>query len=86
MGLGMKARRLIDGAAYPPDKLKVIFQAFDDAWAEVAADVSRRPSAIEAARLSLATIVLSLAAAGPIERSHLKTAAVDAYRLKHGRT
>jgi hypothetical protein len=61
----MKARRLIGGAAYPPDELKVIFEAFDAAWAEVAADVSHRASAIEAARLSLATIVLSLAAAGP---------------------
>jgi hypothetical protein len=79
----MKARQLIGGSAFPPDQLKVIFEAFDDAWGEVSGDVSNRASAIEAARLSLATIVLSLAAAGPLERAGLKTAAVDAFRLKH---
>jgi hypothetical protein len=38
----MKARQLIGGAAFPPDVLKVIFEAFDDAWLEVAGDVSTR--------------------------------------------
>lgn len=79
----MKPRQLIGGAAFPPDVLKVIFGAFDDAWDEVAPEVSARASAIEAARLSLATIVLNLAAAGPIERVALKTAAVGAFRRKH---
>jgi hypothetical protein len=82
----VKARQLIGAATFPPDELKVIFEAFDDAWDELAPDVSARVSAIEAARLSLATIVLSLAAAGPPERSALKTAAVDAFRVKHGLT
>src|SRR5262245_29322613 len=45
----MKARQLIGGAAFPPDVLRVIFDAFDDAWAEVGPDVSRRVHAIEAA-------------------------------------
>jgi hypothetical protein len=45
--------------------------------------VSSRAKAIEAAGQSLATIGLSLEAAGPIDKVHLKTAAVDAYRLKH---
>jgi hypothetical protein len=79
----MKARQLMGGAAYSADALKVIFQAFDDAWAEVAPDVSARASAIEAARLSLATIVLSLAKVGHVERDSLRAAAVDAYRVKH---
>jgi hypothetical protein len=86
-GLGqqtMKARQLIGGAAYPPDALKVIFTAFDDAWTEVAPTVSGRATAIEAARLSLAEIVLGLAKAGPVERDALKDAAVSAFRLKHG--
>jgi hypothetical protein len=77
------ARQLLGGAAFGPDQLKVIFEAFDDAWDEVAADVSTRASAVEAARLSLAAIVLSLARAGPIERAGLKAAAVDAFRRKH---
>ena len=79
----MKSRQFIGGAAFPPDELKVIFGAFDDAWGEVAAEVSARASAIDAARLSLATIVLNLAAVGPIERVALKNAAVDAFRRKH---
>lgn len=79
----MKARRLIGGAAYPPDVLKVIFQAFDDAWAEVCPSISVRPASIEAAKSSLAEIVLSLAKTGPIERDALKNSAVNAFRLKH---
>jgi hypothetical protein len=79
----VKARQLIGGASFPPDELKVIFEAFDDAWDELSPKVSARASAIESARLSLAAIVLNLAAAGQIERSALKTAAVDAFRAKH---
>jgi hypothetical protein len=79
----VKASRLIGGAAFSPDELKVIFEAFDDAWREVTTDVSARASAINAARLSLAEIVLSLAAVGPIERGQLKTEAVYAFRVKH---
>jgi len=79
----MKARQLIGGAAFPPDDLKVIFDSFDDAWAEVAPDVGTDPSAVEPARLSLATIVLTLARAGQIDRESIRTAAVDAFRLKH---
>ena len=79
----MKARRLIGGAAFQPDELKVIFDAFDEAWEEIAPDVSIRAKAIEAARFSLATIVLSLAATGPVDKAQLKSAAVNAYRLKH---
>ena len=76
----MKARQALDGAAFPPDVLRVIYDAFDDAWAEVAPNVSARASAVDAARLSLATIVLSLAKTGPIDRVALKTAAVIAFR------
>jgi hypothetical protein len=79
----VKAHQLIDGAAFTPDLLGVIFQAYDDAWDEVGAEVSARPSSVETARVSLATIMLSLAAAGPIERDGLKTAAVGAFRRKH---
>lgn len=82
----VKVRHMIGGAAFAPDVLKVIFQAFDDAWAEVAPDVSARASAIETARLSLATIILSLAKAGRVQRNALKTAAVDAFRAGHVRT
>jgi hypothetical protein len=79
----MNARQLIGGAAFSPDELSVIYRAFDDAWTEVASDVSIRASAVETARLSLATIVLSLARMGQVECDILRAAAVDAFRLKH---
>ena len=34
-GAVMKARQHIAGAAYSPDELRIICEAFDDAWAEV---------------------------------------------------
>jgi hypothetical protein len=82
-GYRVKACQLIGSAAFAPDELRVIFEAFDEAWDEVAPDVRAGASAIDAARLSLAAIVLSLAAAGTIERVGLKTAAVYAFRAKH---
>jgi hypothetical protein len=79
----MKARELIGGASYPPETLRVIFEAFDDAWTEVGPSVGADRGAIETGRLSLATIVLSLAKTGPIERESLRRSAVGAFRFKH---
>jgi hypothetical protein len=79
----MRARQLVSGAAFPPDELKVICEAFDDAWIELAPEVSADLVAVDTARMSLATIVLKLAATGPIDRLGLKSAAMDAFRLKH---
>jgi len=79
----MKVRLLIGGASFSPDELKVIFEAFDDAWCEVGPDVGTDPDAVQVARLSLATIVLSIAAAGSFERVGLRTSTVAAFRLKH---
>jgi hypothetical protein len=80
----MGARQIIGGATFSPDVLKVLFEAFDDAWHEVSADVSARAGAIDAARLRLATIVLSLAKSGPVDRGRIKTEAVDEFRRQHG--
>jgi hypothetical protein len=79
----MRARQLIGGAAYPPDVLRVIFEAFDDAWTEVGPGVGSEPGAVESARSDLATILLSLAKGGPIDRGVLRNAAVGAFRFKH---
>jgi hypothetical protein len=56
----MRARKLIDGAAFGPDALKVIGQAFDEAWQELAGNFGD-PQDIEAARFRLANAVLSIA-------------------------
>ena len=55
----MKARVLLESASLGPDELKVAFQAFDGAWNEIATRYVAR-SAIEDARIRLATIILSL--------------------------
>jgi hypothetical protein len=82
----MRARQLIGGSTFPPHELKVIFEAFDDAWAELAAEVGNDLNSIDLARVSLATIVLSIASIAPIDRLALKSAAMDAFRLKHRHT
>ena len=73
----MKARQLIAVAAYTPDQLKVIAKAFENAWEQVAPLVSKRPRAIEAARLKLAEIVLTLAKNGSLDAQQLEDAAVQ---------
>jgi hypothetical protein len=72
----LKARKLIEGAAYAPDELKAIGKAFDDAWEQIAPSVSTRPEAIEAARLKLANVVLSLAKNGTGDPEKLTEAAL----------
>lgn len=72
----MRARQLIANASYGPQELNVIFQAFDEAWAAVAADVGSDPAAIEITRLKLANIILSLAVTGGNDPVALKNAAL----------
>ena len=56
----MKARSLIEGSACGPDTLKVLGQAFDEAWAEIACNFSSEASQ-ETARRRLAYAVLAVA-------------------------
>jgi hypothetical protein len=79
----MQARQRMGGVTFPPDALRVVFEAFDAAWSEVASDVTGDPAAVETALSSLATIVLSLAAASRLDRDDLKAAAVEAFKLKY---
>jgi hypothetical protein len=79
----MRARQLIAGAGFPPDDLKVIGDAFEDAWAELSSHVSGDAAVVDAARLSLAEIVRGIARAGSIDYDRIKTAAVDAFRTVH---
>jgi hypothetical protein len=56
----MKARKILEGASYDPDTLKAVGQAFDQAWASIAAHYSADPE-IERARLRLANSMLAVA-------------------------
>jgi hypothetical protein len=81
---GMRARQLIDGAAFEPER--VIGQAFDAAWKEIAPNFGDDQQVIDAARLRLANAVLSIADEDScdvevLKRAALRRMALD-YRLR----
>jgi hypothetical protein len=86
VGDDLKARELIDSAAFGPDTLKVIGQAFDEAWDSVAGNFEENPLAIQAARLKLANAILAEAKANPHDDVEtLKNAALQAVALSYRR-
>lgn len=80
LAAAMKAHQLIACAAFDPAQLKSMKQAFDDAWEQIAPQISTRPKAIDAARFRLAQLVLSVAKRGILERDKLKA---EALKLMH---
>jgi hypothetical protein len=77
----MKARRLIDSAAYGPETLKAIGQAFDEAWLTIAANFGDDPHSIELARLRLADALLSVTSEDSHDVEVLKKGALEAMAL-----
>ena len=84
-GLCMKAHALINEAAasFGPEALKAIGQAFDEAWASMADGFPAGVSA-EAARLRLATALLSIASDNSRDVVALKSAALEAMKRDPG--
>ena len=76
----MRARELIDHAAFGPDALKVIAQAFDEAWEEIEGNFGD-PQDIEQARFRLANAVLSIAQEDSRNVEALKHAALQRMAL-----
>ena len=72
----MRARQLIDGAAFGPDALKAIGQAFDAAWSEIAGKYGNVPTDIDNARYRLASALLSVASEDCRDVEVLKRAAL----------
>jgi hypothetical protein len=70
-----KAQELITGATYDPATLKMLDQAFEEAWSDIAGNY-QSSLAVEAARLKLANVVLSVAAEGERDPKTLKDRAV----------
>ena len=71
----MEARKLIDGAAFGPDTLKVIGQAFDEAWQDIAGNFGEDRAL--AARLKLANIILTTATSDSCDIAALKEMALQ---------
>jgi hypothetical protein len=79
----MKARRLIDGAAFGPEALEAIGQAFDAAWVEIAGNFGSDSGQVEAARLKLANAMLSIAHEDSRNVEVLKQAALERIALDY---
>ena len=79
----MKARRLIDGAAFGPETVKAMGQAFDQAWVEIAGNFGTVPVEVESARLMLAEAMLSIATEGSTDVAALKAGALQAMALDY---
>ena len=73
----MEARRLIDNASFGPETLKALSQAFDEAWAHIEGNFGC-DQAREAARVKLATALLSVASDDSRDVEVLKKAALEA--------
>src|SRR5262249_24341249 len=73
----VKARSLIDGAAFGPEAVKAIGQAFDEAWDEIGGYFAGDPITRESARLNLATAILSVATETSRDVRVLKKAALQ---------
>ena len=81
----MKASELIRiaSASFGPEALKVIGQAFDEAWSSIAGNFMDGATA-QAARLKLANIILSIADDDSRDAKALKQRALDAMRDDYG--
>ena len=81
----MKARERIDGAAFGPEALKAIGQAFDEAWLEIAGNFGDDPQGIETACTKLANAVLFAANEDSRDVEALKRAALQRMALEYRR-
>ena len=81
----MKARKLIDGASFGPETLKVIGQAFDEAWAQIAGNYGNDAQDIDKARMRLAEAMLSVAAEDSRDAEALKNGALQVMALSYGK-
>jgi len=77
----MRARQLIDGASFGPEALKVIWQAFDEAWAQIAGNFGNDQHDIERARNRLASALLSVANEDSRNAAVLARAALETMAL-----
>jgi hypothetical protein len=73
----MGARQRIAGASFGPEALRVIGQAFDAAWVEIAGNFGNDPGQVEAARVKLAKAILSNATDDSRDVEALKKAAIE---------
>jgi len=79
----VKAKQMISGASYGPEALKVVGQAFDEAWFQIAGNFGDEPGDIEKARLRLARALLSIAHEDSRDVGVLRQAALERMALDY---
>jgi len=77
----MKARRIIDGASFDPDVLKIVREAFEDCWQEVSG--AFLPDEHDDARVFLAKAVMATAREDSASARPLREAAMQAMRRRY---
>ena len=76
----MKARKLIEDAAYPPEVLATVCEAFDQAWHKIESRFVSEADR-ETARMRLAGIILMLARDSISSLEALRDAALRVFSL-----
>ena len=79
----MKARALIDGAAFGAGTVQAMGDAFDQAWARIAPTFGNIPQEVEAARLMLAEAMLSVTTEGDADVEDLQDRAIIAMAMDY---
>jgi len=79
----MRARRLIENSSFDPKTLHLLFQAFDEAWSEIADHFNNEPKEVEQARLRLAHAVLIVAREDSDDAERLKNDALQVMALAY---
>ena len=79
----MKARQLLSGTSYGPDTMKIIFRSFDEAWDSIEASFGHNPLAIQAARVKLANIILSIPHHARSDAEQIKNSALQLMALDY---
>jgi hypothetical protein len=63
-------------ASYGPERLKVLGNAFDQAWHIFARNIGEAPAEIDRARMTLANVILSLPCSEIADAESIKNAAL----------
>ena len=79
----MNAKQMVSGASYGPEALKVVGQAFDEAWFQIAGNFGDEPGDIEIARHRLARALLSIAHEDSRDVGVLRQAALERMALDY---
>ena len=79
----MQARRLIENSTFDPDTVHLLFQAFDEAWSEIAGHFDNGLKATQQARLRLAHAVLIVAREDSDDAERLKNDALQVMALAY---